>query len=76
MSRWRTLSICLDDLNKLPVENITVAGNGKRYVSISTWDYKEEQIKDHDFAICVTRTPEQKKNNEEIVWIGGGIIQK
>lgn len=76
MSRWRTLSICIDDLNNLPANKITVAGNKKRYVSLSTWDLEPGHDKDHDFAICVTRTPEEKKNDEKLIWIGGGIIQK
>lgn len=77
MSRLRRLTICLDDLEKVPEDKITIAGNGKRFVSITTWDYDpQNNMQDHDFSVSLTRTEEEKKAGKPIVWLGGGIIVK
>ncbi|PKB18364.1 hypothetical protein [Flavobacterium sp. 5] len=73
-SRLRRFSICLNDLEAIPVEKITVAGNGKKYVSISTWDYQDGHTNDHDFSISVTRSPQEIKDKSAIQYIGGGLI--
>ena len=51
-SRLRRFSICLNDLEEIPPEKITVAGNGKKYISISTWDYADGHSNDFDFSIA------------------------
>ena len=73
-SRLRRFSICLNDLDAIPAEKITVAGNGKKYVSISTWDYADGHTNDHDFSISVTRSPQEIKDKNPIQYIGGGLI--
>jgi hypothetical protein len=73
-SRLRRFSICLNDLENIPPEKITVAGNGKKYVSISTWDYEDGHEKDHDFSISVTRSPKEIQDRLPIQYIGGGLI--
>lgn len=71
--RFRTMAICLSDL---PKDKIYTAGNGKKYISLATWDYNPDdpQYKDHDFSVSVTRTPQEKKEQKPIVWIGNGCI--
>ncbi len=73
-SRHRRLSICLTDLENIPPEKITVAGNGKKYVSLTTWDYSEEHTNDHDFSVSITRSPQEKQDGIPVQYIGGGLI--
>jgi hypothetical protein len=73
-SRLRRFSICLNDLEAIPPEKITVAGNGKKYISISTWDYADGHSNDFDFSIAVTRSKEEIKEKAPIRYIGAGLI--
>lgn len=73
-SRLRRFSICLNDLEEIPPEKITVAGNGKKYISISTWDYADGHQNDFDFSIAVTRSKEEIIEKAPIRYIGQGLI--
>jgi hypothetical protein len=73
-SRLRRLSICLTDLEQIPTEKITVAGNGKKYISLTTWDYDGDNKLDHDFSVSITRSPQEKTDKTPILWVGGGLI--
>lgn len=73
-SRLRRFSICLNDLENIPAEKVTIAGNGKKYVSISTWDYPDGHTNDHDFSISITRSPQEIQDKAPVQYIGGGLI--
>lgn len=73
-SRLRRLSICITDLENIPPEKITIAGNGKKYTSLTTWDYEGEHTNDHDFSVSVTRSPKEKQDGIPVIYIGGGLI--
>jgi hypothetical protein len=73
-SRLRRLSICITDLENIPPEKITIAGNGKKYASLTTWDYAGENINDHDFSVSITRSVQEKQDGIPIMYIGGGLI--
>lgn len=76
--RKRTMSICIDDLLAIPEDKITIAGNKKKYVSLTTYDYNDEQLQrtDHDFSISLTRTEQERIAKVPIHWIGGGLIHE
>lgn len=72
----RTMSICLTDIDKT---KILVHENGKKYLSIETWDYDEPDKYDNDFSVsmCLSKEEiEKKKTGEDIkrVFIGSGRI--
>jgi len=71
--RLRTMNICLSDL---PKDKIYTAGNNKKYISITTWDYApgDPQYNDSDFSVSVTRTAQEKQDKKPLVFIGGGVI--
>lgn len=73
-SRLRRLSICITDLENIPAEKITIAGNGKKYASLTTWDYGDDNINDHDFSVSITRSPQEQKDKIPVQYIGGGLI--
>ncbi|TPG44353.1 hypothetical protein [Flavobacterium pectinovorum] len=73
-SRLRRLSICITDLENIPPEKITIAGNGKKYTSLTTWDYGDDNTNDHDFSVSITRTSQEKQDGIPITYIGGGLI--
>lgn len=71
--RLRTMNICLSDL---PKDKIYTAGNNKKYISLTTFDYSpdDERIKDADFSVSVTRTPQEENDKKPIVFLGSGCI--
>lgn len=74
-SRLRRLSICITDIENIPPEKITVAGNGKKYASLTTWDYDQNNnINDHDFSVSISRSPQEKMDKIPVLYIGGGLI--
>lgn len=72
----RTFSLCLDDLEAIPPEKITIAGNKKRYVALVSRDYFDGETRDHDFWIAVQQSPEEKERGDKRIFIGGGQIHK
>jgi hypothetical protein len=73
MGKLRTMQICLTDL---PKDKIYTAGNGKKYISLSTYDLDEFNNRDQDFVVSVTRTKEEAAAMIPRVYVGGGVISK
>lgn len=69
--RNRTLSICLSDI---PKERILVHENGKKYLSLSTYDTEEPDKYGNDFSVSITRTKEETEAKANRIFIGNGRI--
>lgn len=72
----RTMSICLSDI---PKERILIHENGKKYLSIETWDNDEPDKYDNDFSVSICFNKEEiekSKNGETIkrIYLGNGRI--
>lgn len=76
--KMRTMSICLTDLKNNP-KYLTKAGNGKIYVSLTTWDNDQPDKFGNDFSVTISKTKEEReaiKDGQKIpnIYVGNGII--
>lgn len=70
------MSICVSDI---PKERILVHENGKKYLSVKTYDYDTPDKFDNDFSVSISKNKdevEKSKAGEKInrIFIGKGRI--
>ncbi len=70
------MQLCLSDI---PEERILKLDNGKSYVLVKTYDYKETDERDNDFSVSLALNKEEQelqKQGQKVnhIFIGNGKI--
>jgi hypothetical protein len=72
MSKLRNMSICLSDI---PSDAIfTSDKNGKKYLSLSTYDNDEPDKYGNDFPVWITQSKEERESKSKRTYLGNGKI--
>lgn len=72
MSKLRTFSICLSDIPKDAIYESEK--NGKKYVSLMSWDNDEPDKYGNHFGISIAQSKEERDRREKKVYVGNGKI--
>jgi hypothetical protein len=71
MSKMRNLSICLSDI---PADAIKEGKNGKKYLSLTTYDNDQPDNYGNDFAVWISQTKEERDAKVNRKYLGNGKI--
>lgn len=71
MSKLRNFSICLSDL---PKSAIYEAKNGKKYISLTSYDNDEPDQYGNDYGIWISQSKEERERKEKRTYVGNGKI--
>jgi hypothetical protein len=63
------LNICLTDI---PVKNIRLASNNKKYLDITVSELKTVDDKGNTHKVAVRQSKEERENKEAVVYLGRG----